>query len=374
MAKKYKHQKYFTFNERRYVVRADTYEELILKEHQKRQELEGKVKRIEKEMLIESWIGEWLETYKKPTVSSETFYSYNHLINRHILPVLKGMKLRSIQQIHCQKILNQMHSRGLAKGTMNIVSVLMKEIFRDAEYNNLILSSPAVNLRIPTGTKIESRALTEYEEVCCLRLSDSHPFGIVVKIMLGCGLRIGEVSALRWHDIDLENNILHVRHTLKWFTDVIGPPKTKASARRVPIPSDLAEYLRSIKGRPDQFLYRNENDEFIKTNRRNMEWISFKNDLNILMGCQADENGRAIPPYRVAPDLRPHYFRHTYCTHLQDAGVPINVARQLMGHTNITTTQKVYTHETDYTFESARNRIEERNRAMPAATPSATPG
>ena len=85
-------------------------------------------------------------------------------------------------------------------------------------------------------------------------------------------------------------------------------------------------------------------------------WQSFKNDLNILMGCQ-EINGKALPPYRVADDLVLYCYRHTYCTDLQDAGVPINVAKELMGHSDITITSKIYTHSTERSFNTARNLI-----------------
>lgn len=59
----------------------------------------------------------------------------------------------------------------------------------------------------------------------------------------------------------------------------------------------------------------------------------------------------------LADDLRPYFYRHTYCTDLQDAGVPITVAQRLMGHSDIKMTAQIYTHHTDRSFEDARDKI-----------------
>ena len=358
MSKKYKYQKYFTYDDHRYVVRADTQEDLAVKEYKKRQELEGKVKTVDREMFVRDWIDEWLVTYKEPTVAAETYNGYVSIIRKHIKPNIGAMKMKAVKPLHCQRILNKMSADKMATSTIELCAILLNEIFREAEDNYLVLKNPAHRLRVPEGTKCNSRALTEYEEAMCLMLADEHPFGIIIKVMFYCGLRIGEACALRWSDVDLEKNIIHVQHTVKRLSGHIGKTKTPASVRDVPIPANFAAELKEIQGPSDTFLYRTNKRDHANTYDMNRAWYSFKNDLNILMGCDADEKGNAIEPYRVADDLRPHYFRHTYCTHLQDAGVPINIARQFMGHTSITTTSKIYTHATDTSFESARNMID----------------
>ena len=373
MAKKYKFQKYFTFRDKRYCVRADTEEELIIKMYKKKQELEGLVKTIDREMFVKDWAEEWLATYKEPSISDAALYLYKGHLKNHILPVIGSMRLKHVKPVHCQQILNKMHNKRKSKSTMEISAMLLKEMFSEAEANQLILVNPCKRLKIPEGTKQESRALTPYEETMVLQLADSHPFGIMVKLMLYCGLRIGEASALRWCDVDIKNSVLHIRHSLNAYTNQLKDPKTKAGIRDVPIPAVLLDDLKKLKSDPFDHVYHQGDHQFVVVHRRRLDWLSFKNDLNILMGCKADETGKALPPYRVAEDLRPHYFRHTYCTHLQEYGVPINVAKDLMGHSDIATTSKIYTHRSEQSFENARQLIEEGRNKKSAATPTATP-
>ena len=356
MAKKYKYQKYFTFNHHRYVVRADTKEELAVKEYRKRQGLEGLVKTIDRNMFVKDWAKEWMETYKLPTVATETYNSYISPLRNHILPVIGTMKMKAVKPVHCQKVLNTMQGKGYAYGYMRLAKVVMRDMFHVAEQNELTLSNPASDLVVPKGPVSESRALTPYEETMCLQLAETHPFGIIAKLMFYCGVRTGESVAMRWMDVDLQKNIMNIRHTIKRNTKGIGLTKTDAGLRSVPIPIAFASELASMKGEPFNYIVGNRTTPLNAMGIHRL-WVSFVNDLNILMGC-SQIDGVALPPYRAADDLRPYYFRHTYCTHLQDAGVPINIARQFMGHKSILVTQKIYTHSTETSFEKARSLID----------------
>ena len=76
--------------------------------------------------------------------------------------------------------------------------------------------------------------------------------------------------------------------------------------------------------------------------------MGFKRDLDIQMGAKLERN--KIIKSVVAPDLTPYCLRHTYCTDLQRAGVPINIAKELMGHADIQTTANIYTHKDNDTL------------------------
>ena len=137
----------------------------------------------------------------------------------------------------------------------------------------------------------------------------------------------------------------------------IGDPKSKAGIRAIPIPKVLSDDLKKIKADPFTYVFRNQNGS--RLSNRNMQtlWNSFKREMNIAMGCRVYRN-QVLPPYGVAEDLVPYCLRHTYCTDLEAAGVPSNVARYLMGHSDISVTAKIYTHYSETTFDNARKAIE----------------
>ena len=84
-------------------------------------------------------------------------------------------------------------------------------------------------------------------------------------------------------------------------------------------------------------------------------WGNFKRSLDVESGAKLCRNKIVLSA--LAPDLVPYCLRHTYCTDLQDAGVAINVARYLMGHSNISVTAKIYTHTTEKTLSDAAKKI-----------------
>ena len=143
----------------------------------------------------------------------------------------------------------------------------------------------------------------------------------------------------------------------------IGRPKSAAGIRKVPIPASLLPDLVKVKGRsPFDFVCTNAHGGQLKPSSIRQQWKSFLHQLNIEMGCRTFR-GALVPPYPVAEDLVPYCLRHTYCTDLQAAGVPINVARELMGHSDIAVTSKIYTHSSAESFsdaELALNKLAER--------------
>lgn len=356
MPKQYKFRKTFTFDGKRYTIRADTERELYEKMALKKRDLEEGKKTITKHMLVRDWAQQWLETYKMSTVSAATYQSYLSVFRCHILPYIGHMQLSQVKAIHVQQMLNR-----LSTGSQKMISRVYQltwSMFDAAEANGLLIENPAARIRKPTGTKKSRRAITDAEREATLRVLPGHPAEMLIKLSLYCGLRPGESIALQWRNIDLKNKVLHVEQAAK-RTGEIGPPKTSAGIRDIPIPDGFAEDLKRYKKisrwrtDPYDFVVLNSRGGRMTYNSIRKCWLKFKNDMNIAMGCD-QKNGHALPPFRVADDLVLYCFRHTFCTDLQDAGVPITVAKELMGHSDISVTAKIYTHGTDRSFEAAR--------------------
>lgn len=343
----YKYRKTFTFEGRRYDIRANTKKELNEKYISKLQELEEGIRRVSKRMLFKDWAEEWIITYKEPTVSIESAQAYRYCMKNHIIPTLGNMSLMSIRSIHCQRVLNNM--QGYSKKMINRVRNLQFRCLEDALANGLIIENPAKNLKAPKGDTKKRRALTSTERRYVILTADKHKAGLWVKLMLYCGLRPSEAAALQWRNVDFKNKMLHVDSNIK-RSGALGSTKTEAGVRDIPIRDILIEDLKKVKGDPFDFVLKNQNGGHLLEGSMRRLWKSFINQLNIEMGCQSYK-GRAVPPYRAAEDLVPYYLRHTFCTELRDLGVDITIARDLMGHSDISTTAKIYTHSTDEAVE-----------------------
>ena len=96
-------------------------------------------------------------------------------------------------------------------------------------------------------------------------------------------------------------------------------------------------------------------------------WDDIRRLMNIGMGCRVEQD-ELIPPFPLAEDFVMYNLRHTYCTDLERAGVPINIASRLMGHSDISLTSKIYTHACFETLETARSLINQRH-TVPDSVP-----
>lgn len=143
---------------------------------------------------------------------------------------------------------------------------------------------------------------------------------------------------------------------MKAGTEEIGPPKSAAGIRDIPIPDVFVGALQAAQSGPFEPVFFKPISGKRHT-KRSMEfqWKNFIRALDIQMGAKLYRNKILVSA--VSDDLEPYCLRHTYCTDLQDKGVPINVARYLMGHSNISVTSKIYTHTTENALESARDKI-----------------
>ena len=188
-----------------------------------------------------------------------------------------------------------------------------------------------------------------------LEVLDGHRGEIFCKLMLYCGLRGGEVAALLWEDVDLDRGVIHVKRALK-KDGTIGEPKTAAGVRTVPIPSHFIPTLKKAVTSPFLPVCVNTQGKPYTNTSKKLLWQNVKREMNIAMGCQVFRN-QLMPPLPLQEPFKMHFLRHTYCTDLEKAGVPINIAKVLMGHSSIAVTAQIYTHADSSTLELARKLI-----------------
>ena len=132
--------------------------------------------------------------------------------------------------------------------------------------------------------------------------------------------------------------------------------------RCVPIPMILLNRLKleyeSIRDNNVLICTNTRGEHYTKSSINDL-WKNFKREMNIAAGCKVHpQKHQIMPPYFVPDDLTLYCYRHTYCTDLQAAGVPINVAKELMGHEDIAVTSKIYTHKSDMALNNAAELID----------------
>lgn len=212
-------------------------------------------------------------------------------------------------------------------------------LFENAAENDYIEKNPAKNLSIPKIAEKpkERRALTEEERDRIVHFE--HRAQLPLMIMLFSGLRKGELTALKWSDIDLDKKTIHVTKSYDFKQHTVKSPKNGKS-RLVSIPNILVDFL--IK-QPNQSGF-----VIISAHNKMMTETAWKRLLeSYLCDLNAEiQNINKFSPYRKM-QIEPfsyHCLRHTFCSMMYEAGVDVLTAQQQMGHSSPEITLKRYTH------------------------------
>ena len=354
MSKQYEYETVsFTFKGQRYWCRGLTLEEAIEKKLILKKQLEDGEVGITKDITVKRWATEWLNTYKKGNVSDKVFADYKSKFERFLYPAVGNLKIGDVTDMHLQRIVNNL---TFGKSNTNKMVQLIKGIFRQARISRLIIFDPAEGIMTPKKKEGSHRSITDTERKYILQLAETHKAGLLIRVLLYCGLRPGEAIALDWRDIDFKQGRINVTKAKESGSDRIKEPKSKAGIRSVPVPPRLLADLKAACGSPFEPVFTKQTKKERHTGSTLCSlWQNFKRELDILMGAKVYRNQIILSV--VASDLMLYCLRHTYGTDLQKAGVSINMAKYLMGHSDIGVTANIYTHTTEDMIDDAAEKI-----------------
>ena len=353
-------RKSFTHEGQRYYVRGKNDKDIAVKMAMKKRDLEEGKKRISKNMLVREWSEMYIEKYRDGKIDKNTLGIETALLNNWINPEIGNNMLKDILPIYCQDILNEMANQGMSKSYITKCRRLLKNMFKKACQNRLLIENPAEDLDTPEAEDGTHRPLADYEREhflkVCIRDFKTEKAMLWGLFMYYCGPRPDEPARIMGAHINLKRCRLFIDGT-----------KTARAKRFVPIPQPFAECLSQLEFEPFEYVLTNRDGKPInKTNRRRM-WAKIKKEMHISMGGQTDmgELQRVVEPHMVADDFVPYNLRHNYCTDLERAGVSLARASKLMGHSSVVITAKIYTHIEDDAIDEAARQI---NAYHPIAT------
>ncbi len=317
-------------------------------------EAEAAVKLVEKVKAMESGydemgaqmtVTEWYYKYKNlyrahKGLTAATLNAYDGKFKNYIAPKIGNMHMGDVRYFHLQEILNE--SEGKSSSHILKLHMMIRDIFEHAYAFQIIFRDPSVGLEIPGGTYKGHRVLTEKEREALYKVARVHPAGPWVVTLLTTGMRPGESIALVWADIRFDLNEINIHCAKESGSSRIKAPKTDAGIRIIPMRPMLRELLLPLVRNPDDPVFPNAHGKFMSTVTMYALWKSFKKALDIELGAPVDENGEVIES--LIPDLKPYSLRHTFCSDLERGSVPLNIAKRLMGHSDIGTTSNIYTH------------------------------
>lgn len=307
-----------------------TYTEAKLKKNKALEQLNEIIKK-DKELAqkkFSSSIFNWLNT--KISIKETTYYNYYTIIESKINPYFRNIKLRDVKDIHVVNFTKKLMEDGLSNKRIKDILLILKQFFK-YEKMDINIVYPKVNKNIIV-TFNEEEVQTMEEKL--LNSNNMKEFGIV--FVLFSGLRIGELCALQWKDIDLEKQVIKVRKTLARIKRkeksrlktkvIIDTPKTETSVRDVPIHNELLPYLEKLKANNNEeyFVLTNTN-RFITNNQYYNYYVNILSKLNIEKHTF-------------------HTLRHTFATRALINGVDIKTLSEILGHSSVKITLDRYVH------------------------------
>jgi integrase len=290
---------------------------------------------------------------KKQYVKKSTYSAYVLLVKNHLLPYF-GDKYE-VEESDVQKFVFEKLEQGLSQKTIMDILIVLKMILKFG-VKHRYLSCREIEIKFPTqreneGLEVLSRS---NQRKIMNYIEKNFTFkNLGIYICLSTGLRIGELCALTWDDIDADNGVILVRKTIQriYVIDdvkkrtelIIDTPKTKNSIRDIPMTSDLIKIIKPIKKIVN-------NEYYVLTNDiKPTEPRTYRNYYK-----------RFMKKFDI-PDLKFHGLRHSFATRCIEGKCDYKTVSVILGHSNISTTLNLYVHPN---LEQKKKCINQMNRSL----------
>ena len=282
------------------------------------------------------WLNVWLENYIRPSVKVRTYERYGLIIEQHIKDKIGSIELDDLSPLVLQQFItgllqsgNRKTGTGLSANSVNAIVSVMQHSLRTAHLLGITKECTADKLKRPKLTEkpIECFTLAEQKKIerAILNGKKDKLYGTI--LCLYSGLRIGELIALQWSDIDFVKGVLTVSKSCHDGKDglIIDEPKTMTSRRVIPLPKQLLPILKGIK--------KKSNSPFVvSANGKPVSVRSYQRSFELLLK-------RLNIPHKGF-----HSLRHTFATRALECGMDVKTLSEILGHKNPTITLNRYAH------------------------------
>lgn len=295
-----------------------------------------------KKILYKDWIYTWL-LEKKDYIKESTYANYSNNIFNHIIPKLGNYYLNELNHKIIQDFLLELskngrkdNTGGLAEKTIKDITIIIKGSIKKGinedkiKHIELTFNYPKDNKenKLYVLTKREQSKITNY----VLENINSRNIGLLISLY--SGIRIGELCALRWEDVDFKKNCLTINKTIQrvYIKDknkniskvIITTPKTKNANREIPINKDFLEILKKVKSDKEHYILTG-NEKYIEPRTYRKYFNKVLDELKI-------------------KHFNFHSLRHTFATNCISLGVDYKTVSELLGHANVNITLNLYVH------------------------------
>ncbi len=348
---------------------------------------------VSNEMSYSDFLDYWLDNHCKINLKYHTIEAYSNIVKTHLKPNLGFYKLSQITKPTLRDFLNKIYvEKAYSKNFLNNIRKVLKCSFNYAVDNEYVKVNSAANLKLPKYDEqpkdVAHIFTTEEINTILDRFKNNHCVYYAFLTAYCTGLRIAEVFALTWEDIDFESKVINVRHSVfdkkknengRWY---IGTTKTKSEERQIHISPTLMKALVNFKNRQIELrlLYGKDYKYYHLEEVKNqygkiLEYQIVENQSNILSMKPANmiftrDNGKYCGtdiikyPYKIIhnelgiENCRFYDLRGSYATTILRNGVEIRDVADVLGHKDIETTENYYISSTDETRKNVTDSYE----------------
>ena len=294
----------------------------------------------------------WLRI-KKLEIKESTYSTYSMQILYNVLPYLGDVPLDKLNPKLLQALIYQLVESGKKPRTARDTITLLKQIIRMGQEEGVIPSFIFPRFRYPKDNTVKEKQSYSKVEVSKIvkfcfeeiqNRNDNRYTCLAILLAIFSGMRIGEICALKFDDIDFEKKLIHVRKTLLRIPTPLEPckskviiqtPKTMDSIRDIPVQDDLLEIIKTLK------VY--DEDYVASGGKKYVEPRLLRERYNKLV------RNLGIKPINF------HGIRHTFASINIENGTDIKTISQLLGHSGVEITLDIYTHVSNETKSNAIN-------------------
>ena len=355
-----------TTDGKRHSVYAKTLEELREKEQAIQRDKSDGIRTDAQNVTLNDVYEMWL--LLKKGLKDNTFQNYQYMYNMFAYPSIGKSKVMGIKRSDIRRFYNALADEQRLKiSTIDSIHTVLHQVLDLAVEDDYLRKNPSDNIlkelkQSHNFYTEKKKALTVKEQTLFTTyLKNSRQYNHwlpIFTVMLETGMRVGEVTGLRWEDLDFENGVINVNHTLVYYQHgnkkcyfAVNTPKTKAGKRSIPMLDSVREAFLQEKKHQEEMDIKCEvkidgYTDFVFINRFGN--VQHQGTLNkaifrVMRDCNLEILEKAMNEKEILlPRFSCHTLRHTFTTRLCEAGINIKVIQDVLGHADIGTTMNIY--------------------------------
>lgn len=307
-----------------------------------------------KSPITDAWFYFWLNEIKGNGIRETTKHTYTKYWKNNISPFIGKEKLSDIKPVHCQKILNQL-SETHKLTTIKSYRFLMWSVFESAVENGFIDKNPvSKSVKAIGGEKSEKKeALTIDEQKAFLCEAENSCYYNGYALVLQTGLRVGELIALKWSDIDFKNRKIYIKRSASELSKegfIIGDPKTKSGTREIPLTEEAIKIFQR---------QREKNSQNKVVSIEYADFVFLNSHGKLIQKAAYNQGIYAVCDRAGIRHFSMHLLRHTFATRCIEGGMRPKTLQEILGHSTIEMTMNLYVHVTDEAKYKEMEKVEQ---------------